>query len=309
MTIVVGYAPDGRGRGVLHLAGMLARSADDDLVVCAVVPVSWPPSPARVDAEYRAALDRTADEALAKARARLPANISATFVIEHARSAPAGLLEVAERHDASLIAVGSSSGGGSGHVTLGSATSRLLHSSPLPVALAPRGFRCPPDARVTRVTAAFGGSEGAEDLVVAAAGVAARVGATLRIASFAVLPHPPYTSGVGTEGGRAVFDEWLEEIEASVRAALDEVCQLPAVPHELEAVVGHGETWEDALEDIEWDDGDVLVVGSSSMGPIARVFLGSRASKIVQYSPVPVTVVPRGAAAELAEEAARAESL
>jgi nucleotide-binding universal stress UspA family protein len=48
----------------------------------------------------------------------------------------------------------------------------------------------------------------------------------------------------------------------------------------------------------------VLVVGSSSIGPIARVFLGSRASRIVRHSPVPVIVVPRGAAEELAEEAA-----
>ena len=47
----------------------------------------------------------------------------------------------------------------------------------------------------------------------------------------------------------------------------------------------------------------MLVVGSSSVGPIARVFLGSRSSKIVRHSPVPVAVVPRGAAAELAEQA------
>ena len=36
----------------------------------------------------------------------------------------------------------------------------------------------------------------------------------------------------------------------------------------------------------------MLVVGSSSVGPIARVFLGSRATKIVQHSPVPVVLVP-----------------
>jgi nucleotide-binding universal stress UspA family protein len=51
----------------------------------------------------------------------------------------------------------------------------------------------------------------------------------------------------------------------------------------------------------------VLVVGSSSIGPVARVFLGSRSSKIVRHSPVPVVVVPRGTAAELAEEAVVAE--
>src|SRR5205823_2833013 len=54
MTIVAGFDPDAHGRAVLHLAAMLARSADDDLVVCAVIPEPWPPGPARVDAEYRA---------------------------------------------------------------------------------------------------------------------------------------------------------------------------------------------------------------------------------------------------------------
>jgi nucleotide-binding universal stress UspA family protein len=60
-------------------------------------------------------------------------------------------------------------------------------------------------------------------------------------------------------------------------------------------VIGRGETWAEALDDVEWADGDVLVVGSSSLGPVARVFLGSRSAKIVRHSPVPVVVVPRRA--------------
>jgi nucleotide-binding universal stress UspA family protein len=299
MTMVVGFAPDGRGRAVLHLAGMLARSAGDELLVCAVIPLPWPPSPARVDAEYRAYLEGAANDALEQARARLPADLPARYLVHHARSAPAGLLEVAEQHDASLIVAGSSAAGGSGHVSLGSATSRLLHSSPIPVALAPRGFRCKPDERVRRVTAAFGGPD---DLVVAAAGVSSRVGASLRLASFAVRPRAPYTAGVGSSPEETMIEQWTQEIRAAGRAALEQVSDLPSPPAELEAVVGHGESWDEALEDVEWDDGDVLVVGSSSIGPVARVFLGSRASKIVRNSPVPVVLVPRGAAAELAEE-------
>jgi nucleotide-binding universal stress UspA family protein len=305
VTLVVGFDPDGHGRAVLHLAAMLARSAGDELVVCAVVPAPWPPSRARVDAEYRAYLERLAEEALAKARARLPADIPVTPVVHHARSAPAGLLEVAEEHDAGLVVAGSSAAGGAGHVSVGSVTSRLLHSSPLPVALAPRGFRARPDARVTRVTAAFGGSTEAEDLVVAAAGVSAGVGASLRIASFAVVARPPYTTGVGREAQGSVVDEWVDEMRTAGRRALEQVEDLPQVPRDLGAVVGYGETWDEALEDIEWDEGDVLVVGSSATGPLARVFLGSRATKIVRHSPVPVVLVPRGRAAELAGDAAR----
>jgi nucleotide-binding universal stress UspA family protein len=306
MTMVVGFAPDGRGHAVLHLAALLARSGREDLVVCAVVPAPWPPSPAKVDAEYQAYLQGSAENALSRARARLPSDLPASFEVLHTRSAPGGLLDVAERESASLIVVGSAADGGSGMVSLGSVSARLLHSSHVPIALAPRGFRIPPDARVARVTAAYSGAD--EDLVVAAAGVAARVGASLRIASFAVRPRPPYTAGVGREADDAMTSQWVEDISARGRAALDDVADLPFSPRECEATIGHGEDWGEALEDVEWRDGDVLVVGSSSIGPLARVFLGSRATKIVRHSPVPVVVVPRGRAAELASAAEAAEA-
>jgi nucleotide-binding universal stress UspA family protein len=291
VTLVVGFAPDGRARGVLHAAAMFARSSGDDIVVCAVIPSPWPPSPARVDAEWRAEVERVAHEALDRASERLPDDIPARYVVHHARSAPAGLLELAEQHDASIIVTG----------PMGSTSGRLLYTSPIPVAVTPRGFRTRPDARVVRVTAAFAGAD--DDLVVAAAGVAARVGASLRVGSFAVHARPPYTSGVGRSADDAMVAEWVGHVESAARSKLDAVGHLASAPRALEAVVGHGETWEEALEDIEWEDGDVLVVGSSSAGPLARVFLGSRATKIVRHSPVPAVVVPRGVASELAEEA------
>ena len=108
----------------------------------------------------------------------------AASLVHHARSAPAGLLEVAERREAAMIVVGTS-----GHPAIGSVTARLLHGSPVPVALAPHAFRARPGARVERVTAAFGGSEG---LVDVAASLAARLRASLRIASFAVPAPGPF---------------------------------------------------------------------------------------------------------------------
>ena len=46
-----------------------------------------------------------------------------------------------------MIVVGTSSAGVFGHISLGSVTNRLLHSSPVAVALAPRGFRSQPGER------------------------------------------------------------------------------------------------------------------------------------------------------------------
>jgi nucleotide-binding universal stress UspA family protein len=278
MTIVAGFDPDGHGRAVLHLASMLARSADDDVVVCAVIPEPWAPGPARVDAEYRAEVEALAADALQQARSRIGEDVPLELVVEHARSGAAGLLEVAERRDASIVVCGSAVHGPLGQVTLGSVTSRLMHSSSAAVAVAPRGFRARPDARVRRVTAAYGGT--GTELVEAAARVTARVGAALRVASFAVQRRTPVTAGVGRSYDEAIVSDWIEE----TRASLPETCDL---------VVGRGESWEEAIEDVEWEEGDVLVVGSSELGPVARVFLGSHATKIVRVSPVPVVVVPR----------------
>ena len=300
MTLIVAYAPDERGKTALHLASMLARSVGDELVVCSVIPAPWVPGMARIDAEYRKELDEIADQALELARKSLPGDVSARFERHSARSAPAGLLEVAKQYDAYMIVVGTSSAGVFGHISLGSVTNRLLHSSPVAIALAPRGFRSQPGAKVKRVTAAYDGSASAGSLLLAAARVAARVGASLRIASFAVWSRPAYTTRLGTDSEDLVLQEWITDLEKSAHAALEQVEELAKVPRQVETVVGHGESWEEAIDDVGWDDDDVLVVGSSAVGPIAQVFLGSRGAKILRSSPVPVVVVPHGQAEELA---------
>jgi nucleotide-binding universal stress UspA family protein len=63
----------------------------------------------------------------------------------------------------------------------------------------------------------------------------------------------------------------------------------------VEAGVVSGRDWEDTLDSLLWEEGEVLVVGSSRLGPVAKVFLGSNSTKIVRSSPVPVLVIPRGA--------------
>lgn len=294
MTMIVGYPPDGRGRGALHLAGMLARSGGDDLVVACVVPAPWTPGMARVDAEYRGRLDAIADAALAEARAHAPQGADTSFVRYAARSAPAGLLELVEEHGARLLVLGSSSAGVFGHVVLGSVSDRLLHSSPVPVGLAPRGLRCDPDAGVVRVSVAYGGPR-AEQLVEAAAAVAGGVGASLRLVSFAVWSRPAYTTTLGTDSEDLVIQEWTAAILEKARATLAGLGSRQRPPPDLELAIGRGESWREAIDDIEWVEGDVLVVGSSPLGPLSRVFLGSHAAKIVRHSPVPVVVVPRGA--------------
>jgi nucleotide-binding universal stress UspA family protein len=297
VTVVVGVAPDGRSTGAVRLAAVLARSAGEGLELATVVPAPWPVGIGRIDAEYQADLDERAAATLQEARAALPEDVTVTARTVHARSVAAGLLEVVTGAT-SVLVVGSSTAGPLGRVTLGSVGERLLHASPAPVALAPRGYRPATGAVVRRVTAAFAGDPASVDLVLCAADIAARVGAALRVASFAVRPAPPRTAALGPHAEDPVVDEWVAHVEKAQREGLDRVAALPVAPEPGGAVVGRGHGWADALADVDWAEDDVLVVGSSTSGPLERVFLGSRSSKIVRNAPVPVVAVPRGVSAQ-----------
>ena len=107
MTILVGYPLKRRARAVLSLAGMLARTSGEDLVVCTVIPAPWMPGLSRADEGYRAYIDELVDTAMAQAREDMPSDVSAEFTTILSRSAPSGLLEAAKKYDTSMIVVGS----------------------------------------------------------------------------------------------------------------------------------------------------------------------------------------------------------
>lgn len=301
MTIVVGLAPDERGLAALLLGNELALSAEEPLHVCVVVAAPWPPSPDRLDAEYLSILDRAAQAALDDAAKRLNPNLAASFELKHARSVPAGLLEVARERDTATVVLGSSPAGMLGRVMLGSVGNRMLHSAGVPVAIAPRGYLCDPLTHVSRISVAYGGSS-EDDLVVAAGALAARVRAAFRIVSFVVHPKAYFGGLVTSDAEELVMNRWAKDNAKAVDAALARLRGLPNAPDPLEVTVGQGDTWAQAIDSVAWEPSDVLVVGSSSAGPIERVFIGSRASKIVRDAPVPVVCVPRSAAKQRAAD-------
>ncbi|BBZ68846.1 universal stress protein [Mycolicibacterium insubricum] len=289
MTLLVGYPVKLRADDVMHLAVTLARSTGEDLVVAVITPAPWMPGMSRADQGYRAYIDELVSDAHAAARAHVPADISARYVSAAARSVPAGLMDAAAAVGADAIVVGSSDDGRPGEVALSSVADRLLHSAQVPVAVATRGY--PADiAGITRVTCAFTG--GAQNLVLLAfaRALASRYGCPLRLVSFAVHLSPPEVARFNTESGQ-VLAEWTENIYVAAHRALGDH---PDEPPQI--VIARGEQWAEAFGTVDWEAGELLVVGSSEAGPIERVFLGSRATKIVRHSPVPVLVVPRAAA-------------
>jgi nucleotide-binding universal stress UspA family protein len=280
------------GRDALGLGRMLARTGDVTLTVCVVVPRTWDyPSPARVDAEYAAFLNQHAEDAIAEAREFLDDSVRAEYTTSSASSASEGLIATATEAGAALIALGSARHGPMGRITVGGIANEMLHISPVPVALAPRGYRPSSGARLRRVTCAFSGSTQSRSAFDAAVQLSRRHAVPLRLTTIVIRDRQMYPSQVGYDAERLVVEQW----RAQAREAQEKA--LATLPNDVsvETGIADGQDWEDALDSLPWEDGEMLVVGSSRLGPVARVFLGSSATKIIRSSPVPVLVVPRSA--------------
>ena len=184
--------------------------------------------------------------------------------------------------------------GAEGRVVVGSTADHLLHSAPVPLAIAPRAYRCAPsttDVAAHRLTCSFSGSDVAAPAVRWAARLTREIDVQLRIASFGVRSATMYPPEIGTDIESEVTAQWREQM-AQAQSALA-LTLADELDPDTTFVVASGSSWSETLSSVDWTPNELLVLGSSSAGTLRRVFLGTHATKIVRHSPVPVLVVPR----------------
>lgn len=273
MRYVVGYTENDRGQDALELATSLAltQSAGIDLVTV----LDWPQDGSSAPG------GRRAQDALDRAKDSVPDGVEVTTRVRLADSFAQGLLEAADDVDAGLIVIGASSNGLLRRYTVGSVANAVLHSSKVPVALAPRGYRH--RATFTRMTCAVGDRPGAEGAIDVAIESAARRGLPLRLVSLVALDVQE-----SSDSGEAINQAHQHAHSVLARA----VGQLPD-GHETSIIVAHGRTIEQAIDGIEWDPGELVIVGSSRLAQHRQIFLGATANKMLRALPVPMVVVPR----------------
>lgn len=290
MTILVGFGPDIPSGSSLDLAGRIARLAGEDIVLCCVVHDAWESPAVRdfsgVDDDWRRELRAGATEALDKAILRLGDDLSITSVVRTGRSVPRVLAEESEAVAARLVVIGSSTHGPIGRISFGSAGDRLVHSSGTPVAVAPRGYR-EQRAPVARLLLAVYPTQRDIALAGPAADWAQHLAAPVRVVTFASRD----SSAIGRFAGQDVFAYWREQVELTQRTIGELLAKEGATVLPPALIIGDG--WAPTVDSFDWDPDDVLMVGSSEHGPVARVFLGSSATRIVRQSPVPVILLPR----------------
>ncbi|HSS67791.1 MAG TPA: universal stress protein [Nocardioidaceae bacterium] len=295
MKAVVAYRGRDDGGESLELAAMLRRSTGAELQVVGVYPpVSDHPGIERVDLEYREWLSGLAVTARAEVQARLWPDDPDDMAYESvtSTSVAAGLVQAAEAAQADVIVLGSARAAVSGSLILGSVGSRLLHSSPVPILLASPGYHAPDDTPFGCLTVAYAGTERSKEALAAGASLASRYGATLRIATFVPRAKTMYPPEVGLDAEDMVAAQWAEQAAALLDDAVD--LSRAAGVADVETAIARGNGWSEALRSIDWGACDLLVLGSSRLGPMARVFLGSTAAKILRSTPVPTLVVPAG---------------
>lgn len=290
--IVVGYTATKTGRDAVAFAARLAAATDAVLDVTIVLPsadrsVITPP-----DAGYDRHLRDQAQQWIAAAIDRIPPEVVAHAHVVAAESFAEGLVQVADRLGAAFIVVGAADGASRGHHRLGSTTTELVHSSDVPVVLVPRGARkVAPETGITRLTVAIGTRPGADALIGTTAELAASAGVPVRLLSLLPvdLPATADTSAIRIAGSTGA-DEVLAAAKAELPAGLD-----------ADVIVGEGDSIEDAVAHLDWQGGELVLVGSSRLAQPRRLFLGSTAAKMLKEITVPVIVVPRTTRTDLTD--------
>jgi nucleotide-binding universal stress UspA family protein len=291
MTIIAAISASRQGTAPLHLAAQIARSTGDKVVAAAVVERPWPPRADPVEDEYLGYVTSQARQSLERMVAKLPAELDTWVVVHQSASVPTGLTDLAAEIGADLVVVGSSSSGLLGRIALGSVTARLVHTAAVPVAIAPRGYpMCP--GPVQRLTVSYGGQADVGGLIATSAELAKRWSLALRIVSFTVRPKTALRGTIEPSAEDLVVEQWARRTVEEITKQLNDVRSKIPLPN-IEVMIGSGHDWQEAVEDVSWETGDLLLLGSGAAGPTAQVFLGSAASKILRHAPVPVMIVPR----------------
>jgi nucleotide-binding universal stress UspA family protein len=282
MRYIVGYTPNERGADAVALAAVIARTQDAHLDLVYVLGeqapyVAFNPEGNRVDAAEQQVLT-----ARREALKLVPKGVQATFHVREAESFAGGLIEAAVEYSAGLIVVGAASNGLFKRFTVGSVANSLLHASPVPVALAPRGYqRTDP---LSRLTLLVGTRQGANAALEVAISSARRRNLPLRLVSLVELD----------ELRQKVFDlhDALSPARQHVQTVLGEAADL-LPPGRVSVTLAHGRSIEEAIDSLGWEDGELVIIGSSRLAQHRQLFLGATASKVLRALPVPLVVVPR----------------
>ncbi|MBT0566811.1 universal stress protein [Williamsia sp. CHRR-6] len=283
--ITVGYKATPSGEDGVALAVAIAECTGAAIDLVCIVRMEEPDGvPGR--AAYQDLLVQRATSWLADGAAHVPAGIAVERHAIVAESFTEGLLDFAVSSGAGLIVVGGTRDSIFGRHALGTVSSELLHCSPLPVALAPRGYAERAAVPLTTITVAVPESARADNPLPFSLALAEQASLSLRLVSLVSLDDD---EDIDAETSAQTRARHIAAANAVLAQAQRSVTTVPSI----DATVADGDTLEDALETLRWGEGDVVAVGSARLAAPERIFLGSTAARILRSTTAPIVVVPK----------------
>lgn len=276
--IAVAYLATPGGDDAVAVGEQIARTLGAEIHLCMVLPSDR----SALATTPGGILQREAESWLAAAAAGVPSDLAVTTHLSFDESSTAGLISAAEAAGAEALVVGGAGGGIAGSLSLGSVVNDLVHASPIPVVIAPRGARLKHNDRIREVTCAVGTRPGAKLLLDSALRLCRDTGTPLRLVSLVAVDD----------------SDDLELAQQHAQNALDQAKAFLPEGIPVSSRVATGTGVEDAVNKLGWHDGDVIMVGSSRLAQPRRLFLGSTAAKMLRVLQVPMIVVPKDEGAD-----------
>ncbi len=279
-AVIVGYDGPEHGGDALVLGQALALSTGTRMIVAE----AFPRGRRRVGA---LAPEEPPTDEQAAALAAAVASIEGVEAEARALggdSAARALYALAAESPDAILVLSSSRRGAVGQVMPGSIIEPMLHGSPCPVAVAPRGLaRSEYGLRVLGV--AYDDSPEARAALALAGELASGASATVRVIGVLDAGEAPPGAGAG-----------IQQVASTARAGLRDAIHdaAAALPSQVRAlpVVCRGNPVPELLSECE-QGVDLLVMGSRGYGPVRSVLLGSTSSMMVRAARCPAIVVPR----------------
>lgn len=172
----------------------------------------------------------------------------------------------------------------------GSTATALLHYSATPLGLAHPTAKLSKNG-VTRVSVCYIDTAQSHRALNKAAELAKNWQVPLRLVSFTPQGATMYRTDNGYGNSSDLMVEWREQAMALLDRGIDRAhTRFPDL--EIETAISSGNGWSEAITSMKWKKGDLLVLGSSTLGPFGRVFVGSSTTHIIRECPVPILITP-----------------
>lgn len=271
---------------ILRYVEMLARRSGAAVILLRVVSFLWPSEHAHLR-EMGDNMDKEASEYLFTVETHLAEKgIEASIVVVHEGDVPEVICDTARQNAVDLIAISTHGHGGIKRWALGSVTTKVMQSSPLPLFVHRSSGEKAAEVDCKNMLIPIDGSPFAENVFPRAQGIVALFNAKVW-----------FLSVVNVPGGFSALQQEMQSMEDQVARSIRNYCTSlesrlqKAQKTNYEFAIRKGDPAETICAFTAENKIDLIAMSTHGRSGISRWALGSVADKVLRSSPKPILLV------------------